>query len=170
MLKLKRLTLILAVFLACIATSTAFAQGPPFGKEKMFEKGHEIRERIEMMRMWKLLEVLDLSDKQAEKFLPILNAFQKEQKELEKRKRETLKELEDELSTEKLDLKKVQLYLDDLEENRIMFENNRVSFLSKTKEVLSLEQQAKLVLFEERFAERVKEMIRKVARERRGKL
>lgn len=168
MLKLKRLVLILAVFLVCMATSTVFAQVPPFGEENIFKKRHEIRERIEQMRMWRLLEVLDLSDEKAEKFLPVFNAFQREQKGLEKRKRGILKELEDELDKEKVDLKKVQSSLDDLEQNRILFENNTVSFLSKAKEVLSLEQQARLVLFEESFADRVKDMIRKLRKGRMG--
>lgn len=167
MLRLKHIILILVICFVFIPTSTPFAQKPPHGKEKMFKNEQEIRERIEQMRMWKLLEILELSDEQAEKFLPNFRDFQKEQKELEHKKREILKELEDELNKKSVDLKKIQTVLDDLEENRNLFENNRASFLSKAKEVLSLEQQAKLVLFEERFAERVKEMIRKVVRGKR---
>lgn len=166
MFKLKCLILVLMVSFVCMP-NIILAQWRPHGKEGKFEEKQQVRERIEQMRMWKLLEVLDLSDEQAEGFLPILNAFQKQQKELEHKKRESLKVLEDELNKKSVDLKKVQTFLEDLEKNRVLFEKNRVSFLSKAKEVLSLEQQAKLVLFEERFAERMKQMIRKVVRGKR---
>ena len=50
---------------------------PPMGsvgKEKM-------RERIETLRLWKMIEFLDLSSEQSDEFLPLLHEFQKAQKE-----------------------------------------------------------------------------------------
>ncbi len=130
----------------------------------------KIRERIEMLRMWRLLEALDLSTEQSERFLPILNDFQKEQKELEKAKRESLKMLKEEISKEEMDHRKIEKILNDLKENRVLFEKKREKFLFAAKEVLSLEQQARLILFEERFAEHIKDMIKRVVKRRRGKL
>lgn len=169
MFRFKYLILIFIISLFWIQ-GELLAQRFPGKEAERLKAEQKIRERIEMLRMWRLLEALDLSTGQSEIFLPIFNNFQKEQKELEHKKRESLKVLEDELNKKSVDLKKVQTFLEDLEENRVLFEKNRVSFLSKAKEVLSLEQQAKLVLFEERFAEHIKDMIKRVVKRRRGKL
>ncbi len=169
MFRFKYLLLTLVISLFWIQ-GELLAQRFPEKEAKRLKAEQKIRERIEMLRMWKLLEVLDLSDEQAEKFLPIFNNFQKEQKELEKAKRESLKMLENEINKEEVEHRKIEKILNDLEENRMLFEKKRENFLFAAKEVLSLEQQAKLVLFEEIFAEHIKDMIKRVVKRRRGKL
>ena len=169
MFRFKYLLLILVISLFWIQ-GELLAQRFPEKEAERLKAEQKIRERIEMLRMWKLLEALDLSTEQSEIFLPILNDFRKEQKELEKAKRESLKMLKEEISKEEMDHRKIEKILNDLEENRVLFEKKRENFLSAAKEVLSLEQQAKLVLFEERFAEHIKEMIKRVVKRRRGKL
>lgn len=169
MFRFKYLLLILVISLFWI-------QGEPLAQrfhQKEAERlraEQKIRERIEMLRMWKLLEALDLSTEQSEIFLPILNDFQKEQKELEKAKRESLKMLKEEISKEEMDHRKIEKILNNLEENRKLQERKREEFLFEVKEALSLKQQARLILFEERFAEHIKEMIKRVVKRRRGKL
>lgn len=161
------LTLIISLFWI---QGELLAQRFPEKEAERLRAEQKIRERIEMLRMWKLLEALELSTEQSEIFLPILNDFQKEQKELENKKREILKVLENELNKKRVDRKKIENVLDELEKNRILFEKRREEFLLKVREVLSLEQQARLVLFEERFAEHIKDMIKRVVKRRRGKL
>ena len=140
-----------------------FALGPPpYGdSSERGENREKIRENIETFRMWKLLEALDLTSEQSTQFLPVLKDFQNAKRNFEDKKRSLLQELEANLQSSKED-KRLKETLAELENNRKQFQMELDKFLEKTKATLTLEQQAKLLLFEEKFERKMRETIEQI--------
>lgn len=164
MIHLKKMLILVGLSLAFVPAQTIFAQGPPpppGDRPERWEERERIRENIHTLRMWKLLEVLDLSSEQSTQFLPALKDFQDTKKRFEEKRRELLIELETALESKK-DERKLKETLDGLEENQKQFQMELERFLEKAKTTLSLEQQAKLLLFEEKFEKRLRETIEQI--------
>ena len=119
------------------------------------------------MKMWKMLEVLDLTQEQSDKFLPAWREMQKAEKTFREKREDLLKSLQAVLGEEKLDEKKIREILGQLDKERLQMEEVQQRFRQKAEDVLTLEQQAKLLLFEDRFEKRMMEIIRQY-REKRG--
>jgi Spy/CpxP family protein refolding chaperone len=120
-----------------------------------------MRERIETLRLWKMIEVLDLSPEQSDKFLPLLHEFQKARNELEMDSRNLFEDLEEELHSKEPSEKKIKDILLNLEKNRQELENARNTFLTSSREVLTTIQEAKLIWFEHNFEKKLRDTIRK---------
>lgn len=133
------------------------------------EKREEIRERIETLRVWRMIEFLDLRPEQSDEFLPLLHKFKKTQKDLEMARRKLFKDLKNELESEEPDEKKIQQILLGLEKNREELEKERKIFLINSRKTLTLIQEARLLLFEQRFERELKETIRKLRMKHRLK-
>jgi Spy/CpxP family protein refolding chaperone len=157
---------LLVVLLSLFVKADAFPQGTPPPDIKQQER---MREKIETTRTWKLIDYLDLSEEQSEKFLPALKKLREKEKELFEKKRELFERLNFLIEEEKSNPDKIKETLLRLEENRKKMQEERELFLLKAKDVLTLTQQAKLVLFEEKFEQRMKEIINEVKERRKGK-
>ena len=147
----------MAVLIAGIlifSVESLLAQPPPMDPEKM-------RERIETLRLWKMIEVLDLTTEQSDKFLPLLHSFQKRQKELETVNRQLFEDLEEELHSTEPSEKKIKDILLMLEKNRQEMENERNKFLTGSRKILTTVQEAKLIWFEQNFEKKLRDTIRK---------
>lgn len=149
------LGLILLFGLATLAQG----QPPPVHPDSHMLEKAKIRENIETLRMWRLLEILDLSSEQSTQFLPILKEFQDAKRDFRNSRRELLEELESALQSEKTDEKRLRENLAGLDDARKEFQLELEKFLNRSREILTVEQQAKLMLFEERFERRLKESI-----------
>ncbi|OGC76760.1 MAG: hypothetical protein A2145_01245 [candidate division Zixibacteria bacterium RBG_16_40_9] len=136
-----------------------FAQAPDFSEDapeageppEMAEKMHD---RVESLRIWKLLEILDLTEEQSNVFLPAFREFQKNEGNYNQNRRELLDQLQK--SLEDKDQRKMSEIVSKLKQNRLQMEQNRVQFLSKVDKILSPEQQAKFLLFQNRFEGRLR--------------
>jgi Spy/CpxP family protein refolding chaperone len=126
------------------------------------EEKEKIRENIETLRMWKLLEALDLSSEQSMQFLPLMKDFQNARKRFEDKRKQYLTELEKALDSEEKDEKKIKENLDALERVRKEFHKEMDGFFEQTKSILTLEQRARMHLFEERFERRLKDSIHRM--------
>jgi Spy/CpxP family protein refolding chaperone len=160
MIGLKKILILICLSWALVSVKGIFAQGPPTSGDSQdrWEQREKIRENIQTLRTWKLLEVLDLTSEQSTKFMPALKDFQDAKKRFEDTRRELLKELETSLESKK-DEKKLTETLSTLENNKKEYQMEQDKFLEKIKAILSLEQQAKLLLFEEKFEKRMRETI-----------
>ena len=136
--------------------------GNAFSQTEKIEKREKIKERIETLRIWKMIEFLDLTPEQSDRFLPLLNHFQKIQKDLDEGEKELIRNLAFVLNEKKTDEKRLKDILDRLEKNRENLVEKRREFVFQSKDILSVEQQAKLVVFEERFAQKLRETIREI--------
>jgi Spy/CpxP family protein refolding chaperone len=151
------------LFLALILTAWAEAQPPSFhDSERSMEDRERIRNNIETLRMWKLLDALDLSSEQSTQFLPVLKEFQDAKQTFSQERERLFGELEAELNSEKPDQQKLQETMAGLEGARDSFQQSMERFFDQSKEILSVEQLAKLYLFEERFEKRLRESIQEM--------
>jgi Spy/CpxP family protein refolding chaperone len=165
--KLKLSGMFFLVFIFVLTAQAVHAQRPsvhPFPEEGKRER---LKEQIETMKMWKMLEVLDLTDEQSNDFLPAWRELQKAQKDFREKREDLLKSLEAVLGEEKPTEGKIKDILGQLEKERSQLEEVQQRFKEKAQEVLTIEQQAKLLLFEDRFEKRMMEIIRQY-REKRG--
>ena len=165
--KLKLSGMFFLVFIFLLTSRAVYAQRPPAHPFPEEGKRERLREEIDTMKMWKMLEVLDLSQEQSDKFLPVWREMQKAQKDFRDRREDLLKSLESVLAEDKPDEGKIRDILGQLEKERSRFDEIQQNFRQKAQEILTLEQQARLVLFEDRFEKRMMEIIRQY-RERKG--
>lgn len=163
MTEFNRITILISVISTLLFPGEILAQRPfPGGPRERPAERQRIRENIETLRMWKLLEALDLSSEQSTRFLAVLKDLQDAKKAFEERRREHLSELEAALESEKKDEKKLREALDGLESARKQFQIDLENFMERSKAMLTLEQRARMHLFEERFERRLKETIHRM--------
>ena len=163
--KPRRVLVLVSLSLALLAPAGLFAQGPPHHPGD--RSGHmgerkKIRENIETLRMYKLLEALDLTSEQSTQFLPALKEFQDARKKFQEERRELLMELEAALEPQEVNEKELEETLAALEDARKEFHSESETFFEKARTMLTSEQRARLHLFEERFERRLKESIRQI--------
>lgn len=163
--KLRSAVMLISLSLALLAPESLFAQGPPHhpgGQPSSTAERRKIRENIETLRMYKLLEALDLTSEQSTEFLPALKEFQDAKRKFRDDREVFLRHLEEALESEKTDEKKLEQTLAALEKVREEFQAEFVSFMTKARATLTLKQRAKLQLFEERFEKRLRDSIRRM--------
>lgn len=158
---------ILLVFLALAASVAAQPPPSPFEEDGPMRK--QIREKIQTMKIWKLTEEVGLSPEQSEKFFPIYNKHQKALEELEASRRELVDRLERMSNSAEVSDKEISETTRQLEEipGKIIEERNK--FMREISAVLPLRQQAKLMVFEERFRQRLQEFVRDIRRGNPGR-
>ena len=127
-----------------------------------------VRERIKMLRTWRLIEALDLTEEQSEEFFPLLKGFDRRQEELKERKADLALKLgriaASESSTEKELGEAIEAYRET--DAKLREECDR--FYDEVADVLTLRQQARLLVFEERFRERLIGILRDIRHGRGG--
>ena len=147
-------TMIAAMIL--LASAIAFAQapgGPPPDRKEM-------EGRIEMMKMWKLTEVLNLDEATAAKFFPILKKYEANIRDVADVKMETARKLRQAIDSGKVPPKKDTLAMI----NSMLDQDQKIKDMRKKEaedisQVLSDEQLAKFVLFMAEFRTRLRNMI-----------
>ena len=164
--EIKSLVVLFLTFSFLLFGKTLFAQEPPGHPFPEKGKRERVKEEIETMKMWKMLEALDLSQEQSDKFLPIWRELQKAQKVFRERRENLFRMLEMALMEEKAKEVKIKDILFQLEKERIFLDEVQSRFREKAKEILTIEQQAKLLLFEERFEKRMMDIIRQYREKR----
>lgn len=142
-----------------------------YGYGPMGPMGPEGRERLMMFRMWRLTEQLNLTEDQAARFFPLSRRYLEEDRKLN---------LKTSLSADSL---RVAIDRDNVPESELMARMEgfravteeraklKASYLKDASGILSVRQQAGLLLFEERFQAELRDMgqvMRKV-REQRGR-
>jgi len=156
-------------FIFCLITGvpvTVFAEPPgdpdrPPSREQM----EKVRKKIETMRMWKLTTALDLDEKSSAQLFPVLNKFDKKRAESEAAVRDSMRELRDTLK-EKNEAK-LKGILDKLEQGHKGIQKVNDEERTELRKILTVEQQARFILFQQEFSREVREMIGE-ARDRRG--
>lgn len=153
--------IILVAGILVFSAEALLAQPPPRMKNRK-----EARERIETLRLWKMIEFLDLTEEQWDKFLPLFHRFQEAQKELKAAKRDLFDSLKEELESKEPDQGKIRAILTELEKNQEALEKERKDFLIDSGKTLTLIQEARLLLFEREFEKKLRETIRKLRPQR----
>ena len=128
--------------------------------------GPEMREKMMMFRMWRLIDVLGLSEEQAAKFFPLAHRYFDEERQINERRgraADSLRQALDKSDIPEKELKERIEALRKIEEDRV---SPREKYFKEATTVLSPRQQAQLLLFEDHFHGEIRGMMQEL-RERR---
>ncbi len=118
-----------------------------------------IRARIRTMKIWKLTEELDLTEEQAGRFFPLLNKMEDQQEDL----RDRIQEAMDSLAKRVWDPDASPAEINDLIEKIESYQEEelqlRRQFRQDAAKILDAAQMGKLILFNTRFPQIMREMM-----------
>lgn len=123
-------------------------------------------EKIKTIKIWQLTEAVGLTSEQSEKFFPVYNKFEKDIREFDQKKFDILKklkELSDSPEGSESEIDKNIKKLNSLDVEKI---GAKKRFVEDISNVLSVKQVAKLLIFEEGFKRRLREIIQDIRHER----
>lgn len=156
-------TVAAAIALMAVFTTVAVAQpGPPedmAAKRMHWDKG---RERIELLKMWKLTDALDLDQETAAKLFPLMNEYEGKIGDLRKQRHEFTKRMREELDKSEPDSAALQKMIDDFKKNEEDMADLRIEKFEAMSKVLSVEQAAKALLLIPKFEHDMKKMVGEV--------
>ena len=150
------------------ATSMAEPRGGDFDAPPTREQMEKVRNRIETLRMWKLTKALDLDEKTSAQIFPLLNRYDKKRAEIENAMRDNMRELRESLRGKREgQLKNI---LDRLEQNHRSMQSIKDAEWEELKGILSVEQQAKFIIFQLEFDREIKKIIEETRERRQDRL
>jgi predicted nucleic acid-binding Zn-ribbon protein len=123
---------------------------------------------IETIKIWKMTEALDLSEDQAAKFFPKLTQLEAARREFQRRQRLLRDELAVLLRQRPLRDQEIKARLEELDRTEADFRGRERAVRNEVRTILSLEQQARLALFEERFEAEMRRTIQDLRIRRQG--
>jgi Spy/CpxP family protein refolding chaperone len=133
-------------------------QGPQFTEK-------EPRKMMETIRVWKLTELLNLSEDQSTRFFPKLKEMRDIRDEFEQTRMKVIGELDNFLKDAKKFESEIKNRLQELETGEVKSQEKIAKLKKEIASILTPEQQAKFMLFQMRFDREMHEMISK-AKER----
>ena len=131
-----------------------------------FEKREKIRKRIELIRMWKLTEELDLTEETGAKLFPILHKYDEKWIKLKEEGRNIMNQLRKALKDEATPDEEIEAAMENMERNAIATSDLLRQQHKELKRVLSPRQRARFFLFQRRFQREIRRLIAE-ARERK---
>jgi Spy/CpxP family protein refolding chaperone len=163
---MKRIALA-ALLTALLIWPDATWSQPPQEKRRLRDRRRDdIEERIHTMKIWKLTDELQLTDEQATHFFPLMNEFDRRQDDIEGKREETLGKLGEIVWDPNPDSKVINQLLDDLETSGDEHIKLRRKFRQDVAGILKPDQMGKLALFNARFPEMLRDMVRERGAER----
>lgn len=119
-----------------------------------------VHDRLRLIRMWRLTDYLKLDEETSIKLFPIMNRYDDQRLALNEERVGVLKEIKAELDKETPNEKKLEELIAKAEELRLQMEKLNQDERNELKKVLSVKQQAKLLLFYRDFDRELYHMIR----------
>jgi len=118
------------------------------------------REKLEQLEKIKLIESLDMDEDTSIRFFARRNESKREIQSLEKKTEDIIFELEKSFNTEdkNQDEKQKQL-ISEMLKNRESIELKRNQFINSLGDILSTEQIAKLIVFEKKFRDEIRNVL-----------
>jgi hypothetical protein len=129
------------------------------------EQKEEVRRQISTVKTWQMIEELDLTEEQAEDLFPAQKSFEDQKSELTDKRLEVETELTELLEAKEKNRDLIKEKMVRLKEIDEQARTNEDRFQEKLTRILTVEQQAKYELFEKRFDERLRQMIRDIQKE-----
>jgi Spy/CpxP family protein refolding chaperone len=145
-----------------LTLSMSFAQGQRMGA------GRPSLERVERFKKMRLVEMLDLKEDQSVRFFARFNEFENARKDLNRQKDESLDKIE-RLIRNNADAKEYDKLFAEVESFNRKIGEEKLKFFNGLSDLLSVEQRAKLLLFERRFDSELREAVKEVQQRRRGR-
>ncbi len=118
------------------------AEDNPERRQRM----HKHAERIQLYRLWKIMEDLDLTDDQVDKFFPLMREMGKKEKALARQRHALVKGLREELGKEEPSDSRLKQLLADLNRNARDVVDTKNETIDSGAKILSTRQQARMAL------------------------
>ena len=145
--------LLMIIFTLIVLTSIAYPQ-------QMKERKMKNMEKLEQLEKIKLIESLDMDEDTSVRFFARRNESKREIQELEKKTDDIIFELEKSFNSEdKYQDEKQKLLISEMLKDREAIEMRRNQFINSLDDILSTEQIAKLIVFEKRFREEIRNVL-----------
>lgn len=162
--------IIISIFLLTITVPT-MAQGwmdnpPPGPPDEQGPRREMIEQRIKTIKVWKLTEDLNLTTEQSEKFFPVYNKFQDDREAIEQARRGTFDKLDELTTQENPSDKEINALLDKLDSYDKRLQERREQFRNELKDVLTIQQIGRLYVFEVKFMQEMRSIIRDAMHEK----
>ncbi len=168
--RIRILTLFIAATAVFAATASFAKQGPPGeplgfdnrsdrGNGPSEEKREAIRKKIETVKIWRLTEALKLDPNAAAKLSAYLSSFDAHRRDITRAQMANMKELRSSLKSAKPAETKLRATLEKLEKNHHEMEELRDREWKGLKEMLTVEQQARYLIFQLEFQREMRDMI-----------
>ena len=152
----KKWPIVLTISGVIALSSVAVAQ-PKWGEGRGWEgsqrKGDKarMRQRIHMMKMWKLTEMLELDEQTAAKVFPLMREFAVKQQELRAKRVEIVKQMGQELDKDAPDPAVLRPLIDEFKQNELAMVETRIARLDDMSKLLGEEQVAKMIALTPKF-------------------
>jgi len=145
--------LFITLLTVILLTSISFPQ-------QMKEKGMKNREKLDQLEKIKLIEALDLDEETSIRFFARRNESRREVQELEKKSDDIIFELEKSFDSEnKNQAEKQEQLISEFLKTRESLELKRNQFINSLDDILSTEQTAKLIVFEKKFRDEIRNVL-----------
>jgi len=145
--------LFITLLTVVLLTSISFPQ-------QMKEKGMKNREKLDQLEKIKLIEALDLDEETSIRFFARRNESRREVQELEKKSDDIIFELEKSFDSEnKNQAEKQEQLISEFLKTRESLELKRSQFINSLDDILSTEQTAKLIVFEKKFRDEIRNVL-----------
>jgi len=129
------------------------------GAQPSEEKREEVRKKMEAVRIWKLTEELKLDAGSSAKLASLLSSLNQQRRDIMQEQKKNMEELQTSLQTQKPDESKLKTLLDKLNKNHLAMQDLREKELIGLKDLLTIEQQARYALFQQKFMREMRGMI-----------
>ena len=131
-------------------------QGEPLSDERRAE----IREKIEAVRIWRLTEALKLDANTSAKLSSLLSSLDQQRREIQHEQMVTLNMLQQSLKAPKIEESRIKSDLDKIEKDYRAMQDLKYKEMSGLKNILTIEQQGRYVIFQLEFMREMRGMIR----------
>lgn len=128
--------------------------------QRMHDKPNKHRNKLAQLEKAKLIEALELDEETSIRFFARRNQSKKDIDELEKKSEEIIAQLENTLKEKDSPKDENQKRLiADLLKTRLQIESEKQKFINSLSDILSTEQIARLLVFEKRFREEIRNVL-----------
>lgn len=135
------------------------APDPGQGGPPSEERREEIRKKIEAVRIWRLTEELKLDAATSAQLSSLLSSLDQKRRDLHREQREAMRELQLSLRAAKPEESKIKPLLEKVERNHRAMQELRDREIKGMKKFLTIEQQARFLLFQKAFQREMRGMI-----------
>jgi hypothetical protein len=136
---------------------------PAFGQQRPApmseEKREEVRKKIDAVRIWRLTEELKLDAITSAKLSSLLSSIDNQRREILRQQAGTINILRFAVKVPKPDESRLKIYLETLERNQRAMQELVNNERSGLKNILTIEQQARYVVFQHAFIHEMRNMI-----------
>lgn len=156
----RKLTLLMTLLILTTGALTAQSRQK---KQMSLRKGLN-ESRMSILRMWKLTEYLEMTEKQGEKVFPAVRAHQTEMSELNQSRRELVIKFIEKVQNDEASTKETEAYIKAVEAVEKSLLSKRTKHLRAMKSILNEKQYARYVIFDDHFKGQIRKQLERSPR------